>query len=683
MKSLAFLLLVFICISASYAQIGINSDNSAPIPSAQLDVKSTTKAFYPPRMTTAQKNAIVSPQEGAVVYDTDLNSLYFYTGTAWAAASGGSFALPYASAGNNIAFDGLFKITNNSITSGYAITGRTSAADEGFGLSGYADNSAQNGGLLAGVYGANFSNNTNGVGVRAYHSGSGYAFYGNTSTGIGAYLSSTSGYSLQTRGKLQFSGNGVGTLAANKFLKSINASGDTEWSDLVPYSFTTSSASQDLFRVSNTATGSATSIYGSVNSLSGGSGVIGNAVNTAPTGNTYGIAGQNFSANSLGYGVFGLHAGSGIAGYFSSNAGYALITNSGNVGIGIANPSSKLTINGTTQTEGAGAGYRFNDRLDNNKGFQWYATGNSAHLFRHHAPNGNLLTINDAGNLGIGDDTPTLSGLVVDKVVGNAHAMFGSNTAGVSIESSWPGLSLNGYYSGGRRPISNGFVGGISMNPSTGTISLYNTATSGVAGAVVSGIDRLYINNQGNVGIGMSNPTASLYVLRGTGLNGTAAFEGTQWVSHFNYSTEENTYIRGGKDNAKVLINDLGTNGPVQVGPTATPAGFKMSVDGKLLCTELEVKVTPWADYVFDKNYNLKSLEEVESFIEKNHHLPNIPKAKDIENQSLALGNMAKLQMEKIEELTLYVIEINKRLQKLEKENEELKAITKTVSTKN
>ncbi len=107
-----------------------------------------------------------------------------------------------------------------------------------------------------------------------------------------------------------------------------------------------------------------------------------------------------------------------------------------------------------------------------------------------------------------------------------------------------------------------------------------------------------------------------------------------------------------------------------------------MSVDGKLICTELEVKITPWPDYVFGKNYKLKPLPELESFIEKNGHLPNIPKAETIENQSLALGNMAKLQMEKIEELTLYVIEINNRLQKVEEENTNLKTELKNQKTK-
>lgn len=265
--------------------------------------------------------------------------------------------------------------------------------------------------------------------------------------------------------------------------------------------------------------------------------------------------------------------------------------------------------------------------------------------------------------------------------------------------------------------------------------------------------EKMRIEGSGNVGIGINNPNGTLEVARGTGTNGTAAFYGTSWTSHFNYSTEETTYIRGGKNNAKVLINDLaglgnvgiGTASPnyklqvntigngagivhannagiqvgtyvgygagwygtlsnhplvlfvnngnaavtlttseqLQVGGTTTPAGYKMSVDGKVICTELEVLITPWPDYVFKPNYKLKPLQEIENFIAKNGHLPNIPKAEDIENKSLALGNMAKLQMEKIEELTLYLIEINKRLQKVEDENQVLKSELKAIKSQN
>jgi hypothetical protein len=76
---------------------------------------------------------------------------------------------------------------------------------------------------------------------------------------------------------------------------------------------------------------------------------------------------------------------------------------------------------------------------------------------------------------------------------------------------------------------------------------------------------------------------------------------------------------------------------------------------------------------VFGKKYILPSLNEVENFIQQNNHLPGIPAAKTIEDNGLNIGEMQKLQMQKIEELTLYIIDINKQLQQVKEENEKLK----------
>jgi hypothetical protein len=82
-NTLAFLLLFLISGTGSYAQVGINSDNSGPDPSAMLDVKSTEKGFLPPRMTTGQMNSIITPLEGLLVYNTSVNSLFWFNGITW------------------------------------------------------------------------------------------------------------------------------------------------------------------------------------------------------------------------------------------------------------------------------------------------------------------------------------------------------------------------------------------------------------------------------------------------------------------------------------------------------------------------------------------------------------------------------------------------------------------------
>lgn len=75
--------------------------------------------------------------------------------------------------------------------------------------------------------------------------------------------------------------------------------------------------------------------------------------------------------------------------------------------------------------------------------------------------------------------------------------------------------------------------------------------------------------------------------------------------------------------------------------------GFKLSVDGKVMCEELRVEMSPWADYVFDDNYQLMSFDELEAFIAANNHLPGIPSATIIESEGLDVGNMQAKMMEK------------------------------------
>jgi hypothetical protein len=83
MKKLYFIITLLFISNALLAQVGINTDNSSPDPSAMLDVKSTVKGFLPPRMTTDQMNSIDTPVQGLIVYNITVNSLYWYNGTAW------------------------------------------------------------------------------------------------------------------------------------------------------------------------------------------------------------------------------------------------------------------------------------------------------------------------------------------------------------------------------------------------------------------------------------------------------------------------------------------------------------------------------------------------------------------------------------------------------------------------
>lgn len=83
---------------------------------------------------------------------------------------------------------------------------------------------------------------------------------------------------------------------------------------------------------------------------------------------------------------------------------------------------------------------------------------------------------------------------------------------------------------------------------------------------------------------------------------------------------------------------------------------LQLDNNGVLSAREVKVDLNAWPDYVFKKDYELKPIYEVKSFINQHGHLPNVPTAQEIESNGVNLGDMAKITMEKVEELTLYLI---------------------------
>lgn len=133
------------------------------------------------------------------------------------------------------------------------------------------------------------------------------------------------------------------------------------------------------------------------------------------------------------------------------------------------------------------------------------------------------------------------------------------------------------------------------------------------------------------------------------------------------------------KFNGKVGIGNGFVNFPTTAG-SVNVSNYNLFVKGGILTEEVRVNLqSAWADYVFDENYKLKSLKEVETFIKENGHLENVPSAKQVKEEGIELGEMVKIQQEKIEELTLYIIEQNKINEKQNKELQELKEILKSI----
>ncbi|MCA0234366.1 MAG: hypothetical protein LCH91_28175 [Bacteroidetes bacterium] len=110
--------------------------------------------------------------------------------------------------------------------------------------------------------------------------------------------------------------------------------------------------------------------------------------------------------------------------------------------------------------------------------------------------------------------------------------------------------------------------------------------------------------------------------------------------------------------------------------PTSFTAGaYRLYVQDGILTEKLKVALrnsTDWADYVFAPDYKLAPLEDVETFIKANNHLPNVPSADEMANNGLDVSKTSAKLMEKIEELTLYVIELNKQVKALQSENKAL-----------
>ncbi len=179
-------------------------------------------------------------------------------------------------------------------------------------------------------------------------------------------------------------------------------------------------------------------------------------------------------------------------------------------------------------------------------------------------------------NVGIGTTSPIHGKLELVGTVGTTAAIFGGDVQGISIQRGNPCIGFNQYFDGiGGRYIANGYAATQLLNTATGDM-YFDLYGSGTANNLVGGTTRaMTISKTGNVGIGVAPlGNVRLTVARGTGSYGTAVIRGTSWASHINYSTTEDTYIRGGKSGSYVFINEV-PGGEVIIGnPLATASSL-------------------------------------------------------------------------------------------------------------
>lgn len=158
----------------------------------------------------------------------------------------------------------------------------------------------------------------------------------------------------------------------------------------------------------------------------------------------------------------------------------------------------------------------------------------------------------------------------------------------------------------------------------------------------------------GSTGAILNTDQGASIELRGTG------------VPYFDFSNDPTTDY-----DMRLILRDNNTLGV---------SGGNLAVDGKLKAKEVNVQTNVWADYVFDKDYNLPSLEEVEAHIIQKGHLLDIPNQEEVLQNGINLGKMNTKLLQKIEELTLYIIQQNKEVESLKKQNTMLLSLSQRLT---
>ncbi len=198
-------------------------------------------------------------------------------------------------------------------------------------------------------------------------------------------------------------------------------------------------------------------------------------------------------------------------------------------------------------------------------------------------------------------------------------------------------------------------------------------------------VDRIHIENNGKVGIGTTAPTAKLHV------------NGALRSNTVNIDPEDSTIeggeiiLRGAGTNNDYRIDNydgnlrffqpfqvamtIDANANVAIGNVDVVGAYKLYVDEGILTERVKIATmgtAEWADYVFEEDYDLKSLNEIKQFVQQNKHLPNIPSAQEIEKSGYELQQMDAKLLEKIEELYLLTIRLNEEKQQIETNNKKL-----------
>lgn len=392
----------------------------------------------------------------------------------------------------------------------------------------------------------------------------------------------------------------------------------------------------------------------------------------------------------------------------------------GNVGIGTNAPSALLQVNNGNNSYGTilatGSEYTFSlyaktlttfpinsesfrlglkHTTDENNGFiSFYRGDSSAGGFLGFSTNGiERIRISKTGNVGIGTNTPSamldVRGTIknfepagLGNAVGSAQLINeiggSTGTANIMYKRLWSYRDLATSSSWWTARLHDGIAVDASFNtPQVNTKTWWerdpydDIQSWGNANLTYMTI------NKGNVGIGTTNPLTNFVVSDNGGEGLEVDFDAVNpKVLLQCFNRVSNTYSKLQFDASQFSF----LYGNVGIG--LSNPDEKLTVKGKIHTQEVRVDMLgPLVpDYVFANDYKLKSLDQVEAYIKQNSHLPEIPSAKDIEKNGLMLAEMNMSLLKKIEELTLYAIEQNKKIEVQAKEIETLKDLVLRVS---
>jgi hypothetical protein len=244
---------------------------------------------------------------------------------------------------------------------------------------------------------------------------------------------------------------------------------------------------------------------------------------------------------------------------------------------------------------------------------------------------------------------------------GNGHESTFDGNVGIGTPTPAYKLDVNGTINASSILINGApFAGGGSQWATSGS-NIYYNAAAGNVGIGTTAPDGLQVNKSLSSETSQGTSNIRMGVLNGT----PRVILDAQGASPFQIDNNAGQLRIFNPGTVRMVIN---ANGNVGIGTTIPDA--TLTVNGQIHSTEVKVTTTvPAPDYVFEKDYTLPSLDQVKTYIEENKHLPEVPSAKEMEKNGVQLGEMNMLLLKKIEELTLYVIELKKENDSQKTEN--------------